>query len=1630
MQFKNDVIWVSDYSDQAIHIKIGEEYRDKGWDIYFGNIQETLKKSNSSNLHLWMDKCKWADPFPLLSLAIAVAEWRSKGKHLTLRLPDSDSLCHEQKGFLAFIAKERFLDTIVRYPANNSHGTIEIFDGDHEITDNIIDYTERAISMSSHMAYQNPGCVAAKIMDMAVCDDIGGEVDALIEQAKMKGLKHYGEPGRSMHEMSYDMNAIHIAQELRQILIELLRNVEEHAYDDEEFSNIQTRFAAVYARIRFGLSDEGRHGNKKKLADCYKQEDDFCPRLKYSGQLQQIGFIEIFVSDSGIGVARHFELKKKPTHPLNVFFNRMTTKKAFSRYSAGQREKQFRSPMPGLKYISDMLSQRNGFMRILYKKEWCGTSFPLESEERLSDSVGYYDHEKDKEFDYPEIHGAHINARISTGSLKKLPEKWNFAMLHDFSSFHKSNVIQAWQCRDESPQSWKKARFVVYDDHAVGLKKGGKSEYAKPDFLTVGGKGIETSYILWRPPKSIFRDKIIQRLKEIVSENHSHDHVIIADQDLAAALMTKWALNRITRDIFPGIVRITIITDTLCYSDLRLSDSLHEKMNCRFKSADRNFFSYDGEKTPIHLGHIVYALREMDSRLYWENIQTADKAKNFFIRGQIAWQNEIGSNEDKQIDSFINFLHTINEKTFRWIYRRTLARFLAYVSPEEDIHPIDHVVEAIKNSFYFHRNYNYDSGAGTVPSISGKRPFVLMGSVLVSGETASSIQEEWESVHENENGIIAHFFPHGNLDASAPIPDNFVWLLRWLLPEEESGADHTDGISRMERIVDSPLIGPGGNRHWRMTREFSMSGGKRRHIYGCSPDRPEGISPSEAYQFWQSRGLIRFGHWVDGSHHDCIGLNILHSLRMDYSTTDSIVWNFLLSHFKRLEPEYEENNGFPACDLLACVVNEGTMLVLKKCVELFGDWFNEKTVLLPLVQRRRKAMRLRISSLDIMRLKEKVDEIKKRKKESGKKEDVNVLLFDLTISSVRTFLELKNLVSAQGAKDVYSIALLDRSRLPNHENVFLQRERWKRDARLWRFDLDYLSPSDGPNYSAGCFLCESVEKIDRMLSRELTENVSSRLTEWKELGRPRSLAGAPSFWGLPGSRIFKSKQIKFGLKPGDSDAWYDKVEIEQSTALCAVLMEIMTITGRHDLVLRYVTKIDEEKKKTEKNNHIEQLCREKIEILIAQFLYMRSDLEYRRRLSICRELLTALFESPDENKSTAFAGLIFFSIETSLVKALLPKIAELMELNSPGTNFDFHLVASHLISRAGQRALSKIQKKNARDLLISLSTLSEPISRSSADRFMDIFLLMGTNAVDTSGAILFKLLQGKADRRKNIPTVYSLIERLSDIFKEISKNSYLIPSEVEHETIRSYSHKLADIKNRIYKRIGSDAADISEDTLAIIFSFLFDFFYGEDGFCDKIHEWFTKGFNELNGFFENILDKTRQDDIDPMKISISVFCKVSHSEKKSIRALVTRQVEDCVFESICHAYKNSTRAFESGHHLACEFGINRNCEINLKIRYNFDNAADIKSRSSININHLESLGGKIEETVENNEGAIIICLPLSSRLAPRLSPRNEMKNDFNVSGLRNPYTYGAPVTGDDFYGRRDEIESIINDISD
>ncbi len=1560
-----------------------DKYRDNDWSATFGNIQKELLLNSPKEIFIDFNKCIWMDPNPLLSLILLVEECRVRNTLVNVVIPSDKKILEKQKSFIGFLVKENFLDCLLGITSKTFGKNTKLFleSPNTDITSGYPAFKNIFLKYSSHVWYKNSTCIPADLLKNIESLDIEKYVDGLIKKSKLYSFKNQFDADEKNKSFSRDADPTLILQEVRQVLLELIKNVQEHAYYN--FNNF-CKNTAIFGRIRYGFSDGRIIDRKDRLILHFKEEDSCCPMLKYSTQLQHIGFVELFVSDLGKGITNDYELSdekaRNSVHPLKLYFKRMPTEKAFSKYSEKERLEYFKSPMPGLKYISDLLSNRSGFLRILQKKEWCGANFPFElnDEKKISHSVQL----NLKQFP---ISGTHFCVRISSGNPLELSNYWG-TVAYEKSDFKSKVIVSAFKSIKNCPIDWQKITFHVFDDQEAKIFN--TLECVIPKIYVIGKHNSNVNIIVWRPKKSILRDDIPRRL-QIISKNFEKAHIIILDQDLSAAIMTHWALRKSKSIRYPNISKISVISNTLCVAEVVKKGSsfgfLRSPSLLQFK------------KSQIHLGHIVCLLKEIDSNIFWQIAEGNSFNNDILINSDILWESNFNDNPPKtHINKFIDFTSTINHRIFLWIYKRALGRFLSFISPDERPYPIDHIVEAFLSNFFFHRNYDYISKKSRNKYTI--RPSVFVGSTVISGETAKGIEDEWIFDDIKRDKIVVHYLPyykHGELEKEVYFDNNY-WLLSWnyILNKHHTKTNKNllrknSNVKYLRRIIDSPMICKYGNKHWSLVRKkFGHEVNKNINLYGRSPDNPNGIKTSEAYSYWQTNGILRFGHWVSHNHHDCIGVNLIETLKSESISLEGPLWDFILSHVNRLSPEYKEKAGFKKCHILAAVVNEATMVVLTTLAKNI-NWINSKIVILPFVQRRRKAMRLRIAPIEELKLKNRIIEERKQF------DIVNVLLFDCVISSSRTFRELRNFIRNCGADEVLSFCLLDRTRLPNQQEL-VQRIDFNRDSRLWRFDLDYLSTAENYDYSSGCQICESEKIIDQIIEYRSTEQVLKRIKEWKQIIKLRKLAISGPLDGLQTEKLIKTMEMNFGIEDYLTSkeilniSYGDKISIEDSNALAAILLEIITITGEHDIVFRIIEKIKKQTLGDINQNIKNSGLKIIITIVTSQLIYLKSDIGYKRKLLLSKELLGAIWNSSQENSATAFACSIILGLDKSVIINLIKWISESYTRLKIGSNFDFHLIFSLMINQIGPKKTTHFF--NSDNFIQSIIPIGKPIELKFPYYFIEIIQIVGIRFGTAHRTLLANIIYNKKHIERHFNTVCAIIQRLMILFKRMFNEKHIYPSFSEEKEIESCVKVLDRVSKRLLMR---KKERVEENIMRNAYEYLQIKLYGmgtlannddvidDIGIMGIIRKAFTKGINQMKGYVDSLIKDNENTKESKYKVTIDDY--YDDDQNKKIIAIFSKDVEICIMEYIDNAFKFSKERNlkENGTDCSIDFEIMIGCvenehhetAIKIEIKNYYYNLCDIRDIYTTSRSILEILGGTVKTKRSDGMYIVTIILP-------------------------------------------------------
>jgi len=156
-----------------LRIRIIGPLRDAGWAAHFGTLQTALMARRSSaraidRATLDFSRCTWADPLPLLTLTMALAEFVQNGGIAEVVLPGSDAPDLKARRLLRFLALEGFADQMLNVGICLRNAQANIITSQHipELSD--IDVPLR---------YADSHCISAWILKMP--EDITEALDQI-----------------------------------------------------------------------------------------------------------------------------------------------------------------------------------------------------------------------------------------------------------------------------------------------------------------------------------------------------------------------------------------------------------------------------------------------------------------------------------------------------------------------------------------------------------------------------------------------------------------------------------------------------------------------------------------------------------------------------------------------------------------------------------------------------------------------------------------------------------------------------------------------------------------------------------------------------------------------------------------------------------------------------------------------------------------------------------------------------------------------------------------------------------------------------------------------------------------------------------------------------------------------------------------------------------------------------------------------------------------------------------------------------------------------------------------------------------------------------------------------------------
>lgn len=1524
-------------------IFLGKRYRDLGWQNQF---TQTIKSVDTSKeITISFAQCAWGDPHPLLALIIQIRKWEEEGCKLRFILPDK-----AEKPFIVYLVQEGFLYQIIKNSHRNPNITVTTTVENKKF--DYTDYIKRITESKDKLIFARQTCIPAQVTKTKYKSEI--LVDQLLKEAKQRGLE---KALVSDSNIPHTSNSQFITQELRQALIELVQNVKQHAYPGDTKGYI-----GIYARLRYG-TEERNTPNPEKLKKGFSFEKMHCPAYK-AGPVEKYGFIEVYISDAGMGFEstlkkQNWPVKDKRKHIFGQYVRDLV------RCSGPHIPREGQPTVRGLESVVTMLRRRKGFIRILDAHTWYGENIGSHESPPHPTSISMA-------VETPQ--GSHVTLRISKWKNIELEGAWTVENIDNVKDDSDDVILRSYTTHNiEEVSDQPHINILCVDDLAQAMLN-----WKQPiaNYTAKSSKACQT--VLFRPRRNTERKQILTRATEICAHS-TITTLIIADQDLSHSLMTLSVFLNTSRQAIPTVNRIIILSSNYCHAEIVPGKDETFIINNERSNLLRN-------PDEINFAHIIHALKRMDSQLFYRGLKEKNEIERVIKPGPVYW-GYIGGNTS--LDNFIDFNATLNNKICRWIYKRSLSRFISYISTKKRPWASDHYVGKLINDFFFYNNDTIKE-----ETESDYESYVVIGSVSVSQQ---SIKNICNSIHLNPGDKVypCAYIHSGKQIKGQSTEQKMYYLLRW----SQKLQDHISEKQavnppaqckcnpdqyRYRRIVDSPAIGPLGNKEWYLVRcieeQGRTSASKRHYIYGNSPANPSGVGPDEAYAYWQSHDYLRFGHWESGGHHDCIGINLLDALRHDsLPPQKGESWKYVNSHASRVYlPTEFEQAIFPNCDMFVCTSGEISLFVLdqifsqekyKNYETISGISLEERTSVLSTIQKRRSATRLRINPLDLEELSQKI-EVLHRKLDRK----IKVLLFDPVITSIRSFLEMRDAIRSidlEKVGAVFSFSLLDRSRMPNNEDLLLdstQRHWHIKHSRLWRLDVDALSPaSGGAHRSDGCPFCDSMTAVEKLLTVHQNEITRERLTQWLKILRPKRINGLSMSHtsGVSELKLFDRGIDVFISKPiGKKRSNYScSIRLSKSSGLATLFSELVTISGDYTLIDPRLDKIDNELNQDVDDVTHDRMVGAKIEALVAQLVHFRWDMEDSRRIHLYKRLLQSLHESKHPTRATCFGCSLLMLVGNKIAADLVQYVSsDLYSEGNESTNIDYHLALSILAkSGGGESLLRLIDSANIRSYFRSLLSLTEGNNDTYISHVKTIFEVIGYRIGARHHTLLYRQLD---DQKKNLnqltTTIHALFDQVLIGFSALRKLTSALPSTCGCDWIELVSRKIESL-------IQQNKADKCHDYLYSKDSSLFSdlkkaFCFNSYTFQEQQEERFESQAGMLNFFCSPGTDYETIDDL---------------------FAITSNHLEELVFELITNALKYYREMGRDDSMVQIQFGIDTNslCEtktatITVSNEY-YGPAPNSKSYSgTIHHSIFLSHGGTYEHPEDQNRTEYVVKLTL------------------------------------------------------
>lgn len=1359
--------------ENFIIVSLPIELRNFVWSNSYGKIQKALRHLSDDITDVLIDarRIEWADPFPMLSILLSIAEIHLK-KTVFFLVPELDTLTECQKRVFEFLEKGGFLSEMQRF------GVYVLTEDDwvkwvekKEIDLNSItkERLEQIKKLEGYIYFRNSTILQAKVVDLASFDS-GLEIEKEIE----KWMDQIVPTVRQYHQ---DSRLNELIWKAGLFLKETISNIYEHAY----YGN-KHKYAGYYIRQRAGLSDNTLTKNERNnLEKSFNKEHFDLPRFDKEFSINSTNFLEIFVIDAGIGLTECF---------TSTRIDKKIPKKSFKeawRETVGLGERTLNSEkytqFGGL-YLLGKLLKGEFFMGRDYDC-WVGDKLPVEKKNYSylnacnSDDVNQY------------IQGLALICRLSI----QKPMDINWISIDEDSN---SNVVSTnidstkiINCFIDAANEERSIYEKYY--HRAFSKLQNKPSYIKDErfdlsFMKEGGTnyleyigGEEVDFCVFLPANHVSKNSVYNKIKSIqslVGNRNKSKAVIIADIPVCECGVYQLALENgeYDNDFTTQVNRIIMISQRLSVRVLCKKDSTYiyspEETN-NYIQCRSDFFA-----PHLSLLHAIEWLKTHDSMIVWQYIKRNNEIGCFFVPEKVSWYKE---NDDKILDGYLDFEKTLTDVFLKNVYHNALHRTLClsdsskfYFQPED---PLMTGLATYMNTLPYIKSSDQDSLR------------VSLGSVFVSG------------VHQNTNAKYhVNVFLHKGSEQFVgrnTIMHLLVWPEKELFPPKDRGLMQENTY---RRVGSTYAIAPFGWRYFPIPRYQALLSVNREAVMGKFFFEEGEIeknsivfesiykcSPPETYKYWQGRNGIFIGisHMDYETKHDIFHIDFPFIVKESFLLGGDLAC-FLLgeiaSAFSLNETDFEfhDNVKFKR-DVLAYKERNSKKYNNQKCsfliypyhpnteriIEIIKEYIKKKDIkMIPLVplNKERNGTTFQPSPLTIEMLRNMISSF-------GEKE-VNALFLDDAIVDGKTQEEIKHIMYWLGVKNIMSVFILERRRMPYSTSNS------SKSSVFWRLDIPRL----GSKYS--CPLCTAINSIKDFLPRIVYKNASERVEKWLNLWEGRTESTIEHIHTLSPQRIqLEQPRKRFGIYFEGNECKQcggesNKIELNTSLGLTMYMGELLSITSRDDKMLQYCSE----------KYHLDSLTL--LEMLCTNLLLYGNTISRKVREKIVFQIFKHA-NLVDCNPHTAFAALVLITQEltqeNSVLKCSIKDTCKAMARNNERPNYDMLILLSYLGERDSEfdyfEDAKKMRKMSKPDIEVYYqfhSTLyndngkihSKPLARlkdKDIDSMEDI--QRGLDSLDCLSDALSNISEWNLYKRNESNDSTSKAKQVIEKKKEILKNA-------------------------------------------------------------------------------------------------------------------------------------------------------------------------------------------------------------------------------------------------------------------